>query len=201
MVRTISIRVLVIDDDQAVCRKVSAWLREAGLDAVTFTEPEAGLQHIAQAPCQVALIDLRLADAVGTEVIRRVQECCPRAGIAALAAFPDADQVIESVRAGARDVIAKPVQQETLLAAVQRLLRQVGLTFHSEEEFNQRLGARLRAARAARNLKLADVAGACDLTAAQLSHIELGRSATTTWTLARVCAVLGIAPADVLREM
>jgi len=60
MMRIIPIRTLVIDDDDAVCRKVGGWLREAACDVVTFTDPEAALAHTTRAAGQVGLVDLRL---------------------------------------------------------------------------------------------------------------------------------------------
>lgn len=190
MMRTISVRVLVIDDDEAVCRRLGAWLREAGCDVVTFTRAEEGVGHAARAPGQLALVDLRLSDADGTQVIGSLRQVAPQTRVIALSAFPDVAQVVAAVRAGARDLLEKPIQRETLLAAMDRQLADGGLHIRNEEDFNRRLGARLRSVRTERSLTLGDVAGRCGLTAAQLSQIELGKSATSTWSLARIAAAL-----------
>lgn len=190
MLRTIPVRVLVIDDDESVCRKLGTWLREAGCDVVTLTDPVAGLDHAKRAPVPVAFVDLRLGTADGTEVVSRLRTVSPNVRVIALSAFPDVHQVISAVRAGARDLLDKPIQREALLTALDRQLVELGLHIRTEEEFNRRLGARLRAVRTQAELTLADVADKCGLTVAQLSHIELGKSATTTWSLARICGAL-----------
>lgn len=197
MTRIIPVRVLVIDDDAAVCRQVGSWLREAACDVIAFTDPREALAQVEQVSCQVGLVDLRLTGADGADVIAELGRAAPALRVIALSAFPDAGHVIAAVRAGARDVLEKPLRQETLLAALQRQLRDAGITVRSEQEFNRRLGARLRAARSAAGLTLADVVERCGLTAAQLSQIELGKSATSTWTLARICAALETSPAAV----
>ena len=201
MMRLIPVRVLVIDDDEAVRRKVSVWLTEAAYDVVTFNDPAAGLAHAEKAACQIALVDLRMPDTDGVELIGAVCRVAPRTRVLALAAFPEAARVIAAVRAGARDILEKPIQPPVRHAAIERQLAALGICVRSEEEYNRRLGARIRAARVEAGLTLNDVAGACGLSAAQLSHIELGKTATSTWSFARVCSALRTTPAALLENL
>lgn len=198
MMRLIPVRVLVIDDEDSVCRKLAGWLTEAAYDVVTFTDPAAGVDHAGRIFSQLALVDLRWPDADGIEVIRHLLRVSPRTRILALAAFPEVAHVLAAIRAGARDVLEKPVQAPVLLAALERHLGEIGVSVRTEAEFNRRLGARLRAARLEAELTLADVARAAGLSAAQLSHIELGKTATSTWTLARICSSLNQPPAAIV---
>ncbi len=192
MMRIIPVRALIIDDDENVCRTVSGWLREAAYDAVAFADPSAGLAHAGKAPCHVALVDLRLAGADGIGVVAALRAAAPGTRIIAMSAFPDPPQIIAVMRAGARDLLEKPIQREPLLNAVERQLADAGMCVRSELEFNRRLGARVRAVRTQKERTLADVAADCGLTVAQLSQIELGKSATSTWGLARICSALEI---------
>jgi DNA-binding NtrC family response regulator len=185
-------RVLVIDDDESVCRKVAGWLREAACDVVTFSDPQAGLAHAARAPAPLAVVDLQLADTDGATVIATLRRTAPAMRIIAMCAFPDVPQVVAAMRAGALDLLEKPVQRESLLAATERQLADVGLALRSEPDFNRRLGARIRAVRTHAQRTLNEVAADCGLTAAQLSQIELGKTATTTWSLARISGALGL---------
>jgi DNA-binding NtrC family response regulator len=198
MTRIIPVRVLVIDDEDALCRKAAAWLTEAGFDVATFTDPAAGLVYAQKASVQLALLDLRLPDWDGAELVAAMQRAAPQARILALAAFPDVPQVLAAVRAGARDILEKPLQAAGLLAALERQLAEGGLSVRSETDYNRRVGARIRARRAESNLTLNDVAGICSLSAAQLSQIELGKTGTSTWTLARIASALRTSPAALL---
>jgi DNA-binding NtrC family response regulator len=198
MTRTRSIRVLVIDDEEALCRKMAGWLTEAGFDVATFTDPAAGLSYAEKASLQLALVDLRLPNWSGAELVAAVQRAAPRTRILVMAAFPDVAQVVAAVRAGARDILEKPIQAATLLAALERQLAEGGLSVRSEGEYNRRLGARIRAARAAANLTLNEIAANSNLSTAQLSQIELGKTGTSTWTLARIASALRTSPAALL---
>jgi DNA-binding NtrC family response regulator len=191
MARMIPIRVLVIDDDAALCRKLTGWLQEDACDVLTFTRPTEGLEQARRVACHVALVDLRLPEIDGAEAIAALREVTPQTRVIAMSAFPEAAQVIAAMRAGARDILEKPIQPESLRQALERQLADAGLNVRSEQDFNQRLGGQLRSARAQTGRTLADLAARCGLTAAQLSQIELGKTATTTWTLARIAAALG----------
>jgi FixJ family two-component response regulator len=140
----------------------------------------------------LALVDLRLPNAAGTEVIASVRQASPRTRVVAMSAFPDTQQVLDAIRAGARDLIEKPIRQKTLYDAMDRQLADVGIAARSESEFNQRLGARLRQLRHESERTLQDVAAQSGITAAQLSQIETGKTATSTWTLARLCGALRV---------
>lgn len=199
--KTIPIRALIIDDDASVCRRLHGWLEEAGYTVVSFTEPRDGLQHAAQSPCHVALVDLRLPGADGTEVISSLRRQCPQARIVAMTAFPEVRQVIGAVQAGAHDLLEKPVQSAALLATLDRQLAEVGIARRTEQEFNRWVGARLRELRQNAGRTLAEVSAEAGISAAQISQIELGRSAASTWTLVRICAALRVPMATLFEDL
>lgn len=190
MKHRISVRVLVLDDDDALVRRVRGWLEEAGFEVLAYRTAAEALPALERVACAAALVDLNLGEADGATVIAAVRAAAPTTRIVALAAFPDVATVLAAVRAGANDVLEKPLQPGALLAALERQLAQIGLGARGEDDFNARLGARLRQVRQEQGLTLGSVAEAAGLSAAALSQIELGRSATSTWTLARICMAL-----------
>jgi DNA-binding NtrC family response regulator len=186
----IAVRLLIVDDDEALCRKLYGWLEAVGYDVVTFDDPGAARRHATKAAFQLALVDLRLPDADGADVIGTLLAASPQMRVIGMCAFPEASQIVAAFRAGMRDLVEKPVQQGVLLPALERQLTESGIAARTQEEFNRRLGTRLRAMRRDAGRTLSDLAGASGITTAQLSQIELGKTATSTWTLARVCAAM-----------
>jgi len=197
----IRVRTLVIDDDESVCRRVTGWFEEQALEVVAFTDPRAGLEHATRNSCDLALVDLRLPDTDGVEVIARLRELSPLARLVAMSAFPQAEQVRRAIRAGARDLIEKPLRQSVVLRAVERQLAEIGLPARTEAEFNRRLGARLRHFRQKARQTQRELAKSVGITSAQLSQIELGKTATTTWTLARIGGALRVSLASLFEEV
>jgi len=201
MLHLLPVRVLLIDDDESVRRKACAWLSEAAYDVTAFANAADARQFIANAAVQIILVDLNLPDHDGVELVAELRRAAPRSAIIALVALPEPAQLIAAVRAGARDILEKPLQSAALFAALERRLADTGVAVRSEDEFNRRLGSQLRAVRSASNRTLADVATASGLSTAQLSQIELGKSATSTWTLARICHALQVRPVTLLENL
>lgn len=192
----ISVRALVIDDDASICQKLSGWLTEQSLEVTTATDASEGLRKAASTAFDVALVDLVLPTMDGHDVIQSLCQASPRTRVVAMSVFTDSDKFVRARRAGARAVLPKPIQQPALRLEVDRQLAELGLGVRTEEEFNARLGARIREIRQATGRTLHDIAGFAEISAAQLSQIELGKTATTTWTLARICGVLNVGMAS-----
>lgn len=190
MKHVISVRTIVIDDDDAVCRRLQGWLAEEGFLVATFTDASQGAQHALAQPPDVAIIDLRMPEVDGTELITSLRKSLPATRFLGLSAFPESHQVIRAMEAGARELLEKPVQKVALIEAVDRQLADLGIPVRTEQQFNRRLGARLRETRLHSKHTQNEIAAAAGITAAQLSQIELGKTATTTWTLARICGAL-----------
>lgn len=201
MAQSIRIRVLVIDDEEALCRRLGDWLRAERYDPAVFTNADEALTNAERISYHAALVDLRLADVDGTEVVARLRRASPRTCVLAMTAFPEAAQVIAAFRAGARDLLEKPIQREPLLGVLERHLADAGVVALDEQTFNARFGRRLRSVRQQAELTAQELAEAAGITAAQLSQIELGKTATTTWTLARICAALRVPLHECLRDL
>lgn len=197
----ISIRALLIDDDEAILRRLGQWLEDERIDAAAFAEPEHALAHANQRHVDVALIDLRLPEIDGVDVIARMHSQQPNAPILAMAAFADADLARRALDAGANELLEKPLDRQATLSAIDRQLAAIGIPVRWEALFNQRLGLSLRRARLEAGIKQADLAHHAGISPAQLSQIELGRTATSTWTLARICGAMHVGLADVLRRI
>lgn len=188
----ISVRALIIDDDASLCQKLSGWLAGEAFRVTTSTDPSDGLRQATATAFDVALVDLVMPEMDGAEVIQTLCHASPRTRVVAMCAFTDSDQFIRARRAGARAVLSKPIQQLILLEEIDRQLAELGLGVRTEEDFNLRLGSRIREIRQGAGRTLQDVASLAEITAAQLSQIELGKTATSTWTLARISGVLNV---------
>lgn len=192
MAARIRIRVLIVDDEDAVCRRLRGWLEPRLFEVSTFQRGEEAIAYAARVPHEIALVDLRMSGMDGVQVIHALRGARPQTIAVAMAAFPEAPQVLAAVRAGAADLLEKPVQEPALLRLIDAQLARAGVVARDEAEFNRRLGQRVRLARQSADRTLEQVAEACGVSAAQISQIELGKTATTTWTLARICAALHV---------
>lgn len=190
MKRQLAVHILVIDDDPTVVRDLAAMLGAAGFHVYAANSLANAVALLAEQRCAVALVDLRLPDQSGPELIAALREAAPGMAILGLVAFPESSELVAAIDAGADDVLEKPLQDDVVVGKVEAHLARMGILARHEQVFNQRLGAQLRAKRIALRLTQQDVAALAQITPAQLSQIEHGKTATTTWTLARIGAAL-----------
>lgn len=185
------IRVLVVDDDQQVCKTVSMILEEHGYHVQSFSQPRQALQAIRKRPFDIGLIDIKMPDLNGLELIERIKEEDPRIAILVMTAYPDIQTAAETMRLGSRDYITKPFREEQLLGSVERIAQEMGLIYTNEQDLNRLIGQRIRQERLKQNLTLRQLSDRSELTTSQLSQVELGKNAASVWALARISGSLG----------
>ncbi|MCG3136318.1 MAG: Regulator of RpoS [Phycisphaerae bacterium] len=195
------IKVLIVDDEPEVCRTVGLLLEHSGYQVVTSCNPSEGIQLVSQESFHLAMIDLKMPDMDGIDVIEQFKRIDERINCIMMTAYPDLETATAAMRAGARDYVTKPFKQDELLGAVDRACRAMGLVYTNETELNSQIGQRIREARLNRNMTLRQLSELTELTTSQLSQVELGKNAASIWALARISSALGYQLSVLLRGL
>lgn len=195
------IKVLVIDDDPAVCKTVGLLLEDCGYRPTTFTDAQEAIEHAAEESYQIAIIDLRMPAMDGVEVVERLKGIDENMSCIVMTAYPNLDTATETMRRGTCDYISKPFEKEQLVDAVNRACQHLGLIYTDESDLNRLIGQRIRAERLRQNLTLRQLSDRTDLTTSQLSQVELGKNAASIWALARISNSLGLRLATLLEGL
>ncbi len=185
------VKVLVVDDDPQVCKTVSMILQEHGYHVQSYNQPRQALQAVRKAPFDIALVDIKMPELNGLELIDKIRAEDPRVAALIMTAYPDVQTAAETMRLGARDYITKPFREEQLLGAVERVAHDLGLIYTNEQELNRLIGQRIRQERLKQSLTLRQLSERSELTTSQLSQVELGKNAASVWALARISGSLG----------
>lgn len=185
------IKVLVVDDDPQVCKTVGKILQENNYQVQSFTQPRQSLQAVRKTPFDIGLIDIKMPDLSGVELVEKIKAEDDRVALLVMTAYPDVQSAAETMRLGARDYITKPFSEEQLLAAVERIAQEQGLIYTNEQDLNRLIGQRIRRERLKQSLTLRQLSERSDLTTSQLSQVELGKNAASLWALARISGALG----------
>ena len=156
-----------------------------------LTQAREALMASRRQAYDMALIDLKMPDMDGTELIRKIREEDDHIGIIIMTAYPDVDSAAETMRLGSRDYISKPFREEQLLEAADRLAHDMGLIYTNENDLNRLIGQRIRQERLKQSLTLRQLSDRAELTTSQLSQVELGKNAASVWALARISGALG----------
>jgi DNA-binding response OmpR family regulator len=111
-------RVLVIDDEDTLRYFLRLNLQEQGYEVAEAADGKSALDLIAQEHFAVALVDLRLSDTDGLEIVRHLKQVAPHTSVIILTGFATLDSAIEALRQGAHDYLTKPFNTADLLASV-----------------------------------------------------------------------------------
>lgn len=114
-------RVLVVEDDQAIASSLVLGLQSAGM---TVSHVATGAQAIAASDYDVLLLDIGLPDIDGFEVCRRVR-LTSRVPIIMLTARADEIDRVFGLETGADDYVAKPFGLRELVARIRAVTRRV----------------------------------------------------------------------------
>jgi len=122
MVDPSSTRILVVEDDEAVRRGYVALLQGRGYRVVAADGVREGLRAFGQVKPAAVLLDLRLPDGTGIDVLRALQRQAPATPVLVISGLGSVGDAVEVMRVGATDYLEKPVDRDKLLAALERVL-------------------------------------------------------------------------------
>ena len=121
-------RVLLVDDDDTFRRVMASELTRRGYSVVAVGTGREAVAHAGQVNVDVALLDLRLPDMDGIEVLERLRGLDSSSpGVVVLTGHGTIDTAIRAIRLGAHDYLEKPCQIEKLEMAIQKTWEHVRL--------------------------------------------------------------------------
>jgi len=142
--------VLIIDDERPVLMTLEALLKRHGYHVDTAPTAAQGLKLLKSKSPTLVLLDLRLPDADGLEMLDRIKSEVPKVQVIILTAHDSLHNAIESIKRGAYHFISKPYAPEELLSLVEKALEKQFLLRKTEElrEKTKQLEKRLEIAEA-----------------------------------------------------
>lgn len=118
---------LLVDDDAVFRQVMSGELARLGFEVATAQTGAEAIQCVNLLAPAVVLLDLRLPDMEGLEVLRAIRDSAPATEVIMLTGHGSIDTAIESVRRGAFDYVAKPCPLDELEVRIQRALERRAL--------------------------------------------------------------------------
>jgi DNA-binding response OmpR family regulator len=136
--------VLVVDDDPAVQHMISDYFEQHGTPIVATSDRAGVTRHLAGEHPSAIILNLRLAQDDGLDLLREIRSCSDVPVIVVTAHSRDEVDCVVSLELGADDCITKPFSVRELLARVRAVLRrrEIGraLRVHDPERGGYRFG-------------------------------------------------------------
>ncbi|MCH8148701.1 MAG: sigma-54-dependent Fis family transcriptional regulator, partial [Planctomycetes bacterium] len=114
--------VLIIEDERAIREELADFLREEGFSCVLAATGQEGIERVDGRDFEAILLDIRLPDMTGIEVLERLRHLTPESHVLIMTAHPSVDTVVSALRLGAVDYVVKPLILEELLQKIRRLI-------------------------------------------------------------------------------
>jgi len=114
----------VVDEEKQSCQQCSDVLGGAGCEVSTTSDPVRGLQLVQRERYDFILVDNKSGGAGDEDYVRSLRQQAQGASIIVLADRPTVDDAVRTMKRGATDYLAKPLEAASLLSAIQRGLEQ-----------------------------------------------------------------------------
>ncbi|MEW5900568.1 MAG: sigma-54 dependent transcriptional regulator [Acidobacteriota bacterium] len=101
--------VLIIDDDPLIRKTLSSHLAKQGFEVQVAEEGEEGVQKFGESFPDLVLLDIRLPDTDGIEVLRRIKEQNKKTYVLVMTAYDDMKTTVDAMKLGAFEYLVKPL--------------------------------------------------------------------------------------------
>jgi len=115
------LRVLVVDDDNSICRWLNAVLTAEGYECRAARSVEDAEPLLREGPIDLALLDIYIGQANGIEFLEKLKTLQPECKCVVMTAHASVETVARSVAGGALEYLVKPLLIDELLALLRKL--------------------------------------------------------------------------------
>src|SRR5579864_7937779 len=116
------ITLLAIDDQPENLELITDALEQDGLQILTATNPEVGLEMFLQHRSHIVLCDLMMPDLNGMHVLERIMSVDPGTEVILMTGHYSTDSAVEAIQKGASDYFQKPIELDRLRSHISNLL-------------------------------------------------------------------------------
>jgi len=138
-------RILIVDDDENIRKVLTAILEGEGYSAESSGTAKSAIEKTKRNFYNLALIDIRLPDMEGIELLTRIHETTPRMRKIIITGYPTLQNAMGAVNRGADAYILKPFDMEKVLETIKDQLRkQAEEKKYSQEKVAEFIEARVK---------------------------------------------------------
>ncbi|MCA9732986.1 MAG: sigma-54-dependent Fis family transcriptional regulator [Deferribacteres bacterium] len=131
-------KILLADDDESLLFAMESILGEAGNYKIkSVVNGKSALEALLTNAFEVALLDLKLPDTDGLEILKKAKEAFVTTEIVMITGHASIDTAVSAIRLGAYDYLPKPVEGNEVLRVVERALERFALLRQNQQLQNQ----------------------------------------------------------------
>jgi two-component system response regulator GlrR len=134
---------LIVDDEPGVLTAYARLLRHTELDVATCDGPHAAIERTRSTPFDVALVDVRMPDGSGLDLLRHFRRYAPSMTVVMMSAAVTVEEAFEARKLGAHALLPKPIAPDVLRQQIAHAIAaQVSSTPDNDGIIGESLAAR-----------------------------------------------------------
>lgn len=114
--------VLVVDDEKLLRWSLSTELKELGFNVYSHEFAEEGYKLFKEKAIDICVLDIRLPDYSGIELLRKIKQTQPDTYVIMITAFAEVETAVEALKLGAFDYLIKPFSLEKLKHLISKII-------------------------------------------------------------------------------
>ncbi len=194
------VRVLVVDDDQAILEFMETFLTKDGFEVTTLANAKDAPEAVKEGGYHLVVLDLMMPGLGGVEVLEQIRKVDSDVAVVIFTGYPSLDTAVQSMKLDAVDYLKKPFNPDEFREVLDRVMRKKGLLRTPEENLHRVIGETIRGLRKDRGLTLKQMARRTGLSVSLLSQIERAESSASISSLYKIATALDVRIQDLFGE-
>jgi DNA-binding response OmpR family regulator len=186
-------QILIVDDDECICKTLSAILQSEGYQTACATTAKEAIEKSKTQFFNLALLDIKLPDMEGTQLLSQLQEITPETIKIMITGYPSLKNVVEALNFGADSYIMKPIDPAELIKTIKNKLE---VQKQAEKITKEKLAAWIQSQ--ARKAQTSNFQEFLEETAAELTHFGLTKTQAKIYI---TLLALGVASASEISKL
>jgi len=164
-------QILIVDDDECICKTLSAILQLEGYQTTFATTAKEAIEKTKTQFFNLALLDIKLPDMEGTQLLSQLQEITPETIKIMITGYPSLKNAVEALNFGAASYIMKPIDPAELIKTIKNKLE---VQKQAEKITKEKLAAWIQSQ--ARKAQTSNFQEFLEETASELAHFGLTKT-------------------------
>ena len=186
------IKILVVDDDKDYNLYLTKFLSNEGYLTKGIPKPMDTLHTLEQEKYQIVILDLKMPQINGTELLKEIKSKYPNICVIILTGYPSFKTAVETMKLDAFDYLKKPFDLNDLRRALNNAQKTYCLIGSSKDKLKSSVGKKLKFLRKSKRITQKQLANRTSLSPSLLSQIENGQIATSLATLDKLSSALNV---------
>ena len=113
-------KILILDDEPIVCKRLKSALEKKGYDVETFSKSSDAVARVTEKVFDIVITDLKMEGIDGMQFLTQVKEKFPSTEVIVITGFATMDTAKESFRKGVFDFLAKPFKLGEIFEVIKK---------------------------------------------------------------------------------